>query len=106
MTRRGAQQIFTPVARQVAPSPPLTDSVNERASNEVVVVGDQKELGGADAVFFVLRKTGAWWVWPLALPPLVWLMRVGYRVVARNRGYISQKYFGGQACDIPRRPKP
>lgn len=107
MARHRAKEIFEAVPRQTCPTPPLTASLKERAASEVVVVDEQgHERGGADAVFFILRKTGAFWVWPFMLPPLIWFMRAGYRVVARNRGYISRKFFGGEVCSIADRKNP
>lgn len=90
---------------QSAPSPPMTAERAARCQGELVVVTSAgEELGGARAVFFALRGTSlgwfaAWW----SLPPFIWLASFVYRRIARNRGWISQKFFKADACGLENR---
>lgn len=89
---------------QHAPRPPMTDDIYRACQDNLhVVTADGRVFAGADAVFFVLRTTGSKWVIPFSAPPLVWPMRWGYWLIARNRGLISKWFFGGQACGIENR---
>lgn len=94
---------FTEAPRQRVQLPHFTDQMKERAGREVVLLfPDGRTLGGADAVFHILAKTGwGFFATLLGLPPFIYLMRIGYRVVANRRGKISQRWFGGEACAIP-----
>lgn len=106
MGRRGASALFESIPRQSLSVPPWDQATLDRAGHEVLLVDSNGRIrGGADAVFEILARTG-WGFFArfLAAPPLIWLFRVGYRLVASNRGWISQKFFGGQSCQLPRRP--
>jgi predicted DCC family thiol-disulfide oxidoreductase YuxK len=75
--------------------PLQTPSVRERLdlngpallSEMRVLLPDGRTFGGADAVVEISRRY--WWAWPLPLlariPPVMTLLRAGYRWFARNR---------------------
>ena len=57
---------------------------------------------GADAVARLLEDAGSWWRavgWVLGHPPVLWLARPVYRLVARNRHRLPG---GTPACQLPR----
>ena len=85
------------------PSPPMTPEIAERSNREIIfLTRDGRVVGGAKAVFTILSRLGWGWLGTLlAVPPLVWPMEFGYRIVARNRGWISRRFFGGNACALP-----
>lgn len=46
------------------------------------------------AVLCLLGLIGfRWLVWPLRLPPLIWLVELAYVVVARNRPFFARFIF-------------
>jgi len=59
-----------------------------------VVTEDGKILKAGRACLFVLGALG--WrrtAWLLSLPPLVWVVELGYRLVARHRSFFSRFLF-------------
>jgi predicted DCC family thiol-disulfide oxidoreductase YuxK len=74
----------------------------QRAQREALWIGaDGRVAGGATAVSRALRATGGVWLvlgWLLAVPPVSWLARVVYRVVAANRMRLPG---GTPACAAP-----
>lgn len=102
--QRDPSRQFQIVTYQNCPRPPMDDQLYEGCKTAVyVLTTDGRRLRGADGVFFALRQTGSWWVVPFMVPPLVWLARVFYGLVARNRGWISKTFFGGAACGLDNR---
>lgn len=91
------------ITSQRCPRPPMTDELFTRSTYEVLLLDPKgRVLGGADAVFAVLgRSKWGFFAKVLGAPPLIWIMRWGYKIVARNRGWISQKFMGGQSCSLP-----
>ena len=90
--KRGAENHFRIVPYQDAPSPPMTPELLPRAARSVQVItsnGDNLEAGRA--CLYVLhalgRKTAAR---ILRVPPLVWFLELGYRIVADNRPFVSR----------------
>jgi predicted DCC family thiol-disulfide oxidoreductase YuxK len=83
----------------------MTPSVRELLGTTVVVItSDGKILTRSQAIFFVLEQTGwGWFAKALASPPLVWIMNIGYGLVARNRAWLSAKFFGRTACGLDNR---
>jgi len=73
----------------------MTDALAARCARAVhVLTPDGTLLDGGRASLFVLGRIG----WPrlarlLGLPPLVWLVELGYRLVAANRGLLSRVFF-------------
>ena len=61
-----------------------------------VITRDGRTLRAGRATLFILRHLGRGWRWfgpVLAVPPLVWLVELGYWIVARNRGLFSRLLF-------------
>jgi predicted DCC family thiol-disulfide oxidoreductase YuxK len=79
----------------------------ERAQREVLWMGaDGRVSGGATAVSRALGAAGGVWAslgWLLAVPPVSWLARGVYRVVAANRMRLPG---GTPACAAPRELPP
>lgn len=50
------------------------------------------ERGGL-AVLSILQALGWWWVLPFRWPPMIWVVELMYRVVARNRLFFSRFLF-------------
>jgi predicted DCC family thiol-disulfide oxidoreductase YuxK len=117
--KRGADDRFRIAAYQDAPSPPMTDALRAEAGRSVLVLyPDGRKLRTARAVLAVLRVTG----WSgaaavLRIPPFLWLMELGYRIVANNRPFFSKIRSSdpaacrgvdsdseGASCGIPGRP--
>ncbi|MCG8425397.1 MAG: DUF393 domain-containing protein [Proteobacteria bacterium] len=80
---------------QSAPSPPLTPELRAACARAIhVVTNDGDIVRAGRAVLYILERCG--WRWRarlLALPPLVWLVELGYRVVARNRRSFARFFF-------------
>ena len=56
-----------------------------------VLTADGQLLRAGRASLFVLAETGhPWLARILGLPPLVWLVELGYAIVARNRSFFSR----------------
>lgn len=90
---------------QNCPSPPMNPAFYERCKVELgVVTSDGRELGGAKAVFFILEQLGwGWFARLLAAPPMIWINTLGYRIIARNRGFLSKVFFRGKSCGLDNR---
>lgn len=83
------------VPYQQAPSPPMTPELYQACARAVhVVTADGRVLKAGRAALFVLRQIG---FGPLAavasVPPFVWMVEVGYWMVARNRMLFSRFMF-------------
>ena len=82
---------FEIVPYQDAPTPPMTPELREACRRAAhVLTADGRVLRAGRASMFVLREIGH----PvlgrvLAVPPLVWLVELGYFIVARNRSGFS-----------------
>ncbi len=83
---------FAATPYQEVPNPPMTPDLREACRKSVHVrTTDGRWLRGGRACLFVLERVG----WPrlaavAAVPPLVWLVEAGYRVVAGNRTFFSR----------------
>lgn len=84
------------VPYQALPSPPMTPALYRQAEQAVqVVTPEGQQLSGGRAVLYVLRQVG----WRPALVrlasrwPFVWVVELGYRVIARNRTLFSRFLF-------------
>jgi predicted DCC family thiol-disulfide oxidoreductase YuxK len=87
---------------QRAPSPPMTPVLARACRRAVhVVAPDGRVLRAGRAALYVLRAIG----WPsllvqvLSLPPLIWLVEVGYRIVADNRSFFGRFLFTNTPVD-------
>src|SRR5262245_65198387 len=82
---------FEIIPFQDAPSPPMTPELRDACKRAAhVITSEGRVLRAGRASMFVLRETGH----PLlgrifAMPPLVWLVELGYIIVARNRSGFS-----------------
>lgn len=80
------------VPYQRAPSPPMTPRLRRACRRAVhVITPDGTVLRAGRAALYLIGRSG----WPLAarilaLPPLVWLVEIGYRVVAENRAFFGR----------------
>lgn len=103
--RKDRAKAFQIVTYQNCPRPPMDDAIYERCRSEMAVVTREgRVLFGADGILFVLEILGWGWLGRiLRVPPLVWPIRAGYWLVARNRGLISKWFFGGVACGLDNR---
>lgn len=92
---RDARQRLEMVPYQEAPSPPMTPELYEDCARAMYVVKqDGTKLRAGRALLYMMQHCG----YPrlgrtLAVPPLVWLVELGYAVMARNRYVISRFLF-------------
>lgn len=96
---------FQIVTYQNCPRPPMDDRRYERCKREVLVVDKEgREFFGPKGMLFILAELG-WGGFArlLMLPPFIWVIAVGYFLVARNRGLISRTFFKGEACGLENR---
>ena len=104
LLRRDHQGLFDSTPRQAIADPDL----KARGAGEVVVVTQEGQtLGGARAILFIKSLTG-WGAFArfLMLPPMIWVLVLGYRVIAKNRRTISRMFYPNQVCELPARPSP
>lgn len=68
----------------------------ERAAH--VITAEGQILKAGRATLFILGEIGypAWLIRLLNQPPLVWLVELGYAIVARNRGFFAKFLFTRQ----------
>jgi predicted DCC family thiol-disulfide oxidoreductase YuxK len=73
----------------------MTEELHRACARAVHVVRrDGTVMRAGRATLYVLEGLG--WRWTgrlLSLPPLVWLVELGYRVVARNRRFFGRFLF-------------
>lgn len=89
---------FAAVPYQQAPAPPMTPALEVACERAVHVIrADGQMLRAGRAVIYILsvleggllgRAIGA-----MRLPPFIWLIELGYYVVARNRRFFSRFLF-------------
>lgn len=86
---------FRAVPYQEAPSPPMTPALAEACRRAVHVLRrDGSILKGGRAVLFILEQTGMGSLARIAArPPLVWLVELGYRLVASHRPFFARFLF-------------
>ena len=89
---RDRDGLFETVPYQELPSPPMTPELEAACADAVhVLAADGARLRAGRAVLFVTERLG--WRWTsrlLRLPPMVWLVEIAYRLVARNRRLVSR----------------
>lgn len=93
---RDRKKAFQPTAIQRCPSPPMTPEIMERCQYEMALVTPTGEvLFGAKGMLRTLEVL-KWGIFAriLAIPPLVWPIQLGYWLIARNRLWISKRFFG------------
>ena len=65
-----------------------------------VVTADGRVLRAGRAALFVLQQIGyERWAALLSVPPLIWCVEPGYRLVAANRAFFSRFLFHGESED-------
>ena len=89
------------VPYQDAPDPPLIPPLRAQAKHSVLTIGPSGDVRTAGrAVLAALHDVG--WMTPLvkvaSLPPLIWLVEIGYRIVAGNRSRISRVLTRGRCA--------
>lgn len=97
--RRDKHGLFQVMPYQTAPEPPMTPELREACRHAMhVVTGDGQVYRAGRATLFVLERLG--WVmaarW-LALPPMIWLFEIAYRLIANNRHRLS-RLFKAKEC--------
>lgn len=103
--KKDTSRLFQIVTYQNTPRPPMTDAIYETCKSQMVVItSDGRQINGALGILFVLQELG-WGGFAklLTYPPIVWPIKIGYWLVARNRGVISKWFFGGTACGLDNR---
>ena len=87
--------LFIAIPYQEAPSPPMTPALFTACQQAVhLVQGDGTILKAGRAVLYMLEHTGMGRpARVLAQPPFLWLVELGYRVVARNRPFFGRFLF-------------
>ncbi|MCC7366843.1 MAG: DUF393 domain-containing protein [Chloroflexi bacterium] len=91
--RHDATGHLRPCPYQRAPSPPMTPRLAHACRRAVhVVAPDGTVLRAGRAALYLLRTAGlpAPLIGLLGLPPLVWLVEIGYRIVADNRPFFAR----------------
>ena len=93
--RRDRSARFEIVPYQEVAAPPMTPELLAACRRAMhVLTADGRTLRAGRASLFVLRETGNGRLASfLSLPPLVWLVEVAYRFVARNRSKLSWLIF-------------
>lgn len=96
ISRHDRQGRFRAVPFQDCPSPPMTPALKAQARRAVqVITAGGRRLAAGRAALFVLEEIG----WHPALArlgrrrPFVWLVGLGYVIVARNRPFFARFLF-------------
>jgi len=95
--RRDKPGQFEIVEFQKAPSPPMTPPLYEACKKAMHLVTDDGEiLRGGRAMMFVLERINwGYGILPgfLSLPPMIWFVELGYKIIAANRQFFSRFIF-------------
>lgn len=80
---------------QEAPSPPMTPELWAAYEKAVhVILADGRIVRAGRAVLFLLEQVGwGWLARILRIPPLIWLVEWGYRIIANNRPFFARFFF-------------
>ena len=101
LLRQDHEARFLAVPFQELPSPPMTPALRRQAERAVQVLTPQgQQISGGRAVLYVLGQVG-WHPWLVGFAgrwPIVWMVELGYWVVARNRQFFSRLMFRGGGC--------
>src|SRR5258708_39734755 len=93
--RKDPHRIFLVVPYQEAPSPPMTPQLEAVCKRSLhIVKADGKVIRAGRATLFILEHLG-WGLWArlLAVPPFIWLVELGYWIVAKNRPIFAKFLF-------------
>jgi predicted DCC family thiol-disulfide oxidoreductase YuxK len=92
--KRDKRSLFQVIPYQDAPEPPMTPELQKACKNAMHVVTAEGQIYRAGrACLFILEKLG-WGIvarW-LALPPMIWLVEIIYRLIANNRHRLSRLF--------------
>ena len=95
--KRDTETQFEIIEFQIAPTPPMTPEIYEACKKAMhVVTADGKILHGGRAMMFVLERINwGYEIVPrfLSLPPMIWFVELGYKLVAANRQFFSRFIF-------------
>ncbi len=114
--RRDRRGLFEIVEFQNAPSPPITPQLYDACHKAMHVVKSNGEiLRAGRAMLFVLNGinwTNGFLPAFLSLPPMIWFVEIGYKLIAANRTFFSRFIFvrgeNGQRepfCELPSKEK-
>lgn len=92
VARRDTDAHYRIVAYQRAPSPPMTEEIRQACASAVhVVTAEGRVLKAGRACLYILEGLGyAPLARVLGVPPMVWMVELGYRVVASRRRFFSR----------------
>lgn len=100
IARHDVRGALEPIPYQNAPHDRVSPAVRDASAKALhVVTADGRVLRAGRASLFVLRELG----WRrtahlLAMPPFVWVVELGYHLVARHRGHLSRWLPGAKTC--------
>jgi predicted DCC family thiol-disulfide oxidoreductase YuxK len=101
LVRLDRDQRLITCSYQNCPRPPMTDEIWEMCKTQMVIVTPEgKVLGGADGYYYVRKQEGSPLAGLMQIPPMIWVARLGYALVARNRSLISRVFYGKAACGL------
>ena len=64
----------------------MTPELREACARSAhVITREGVVLNAGRGTLFILRQLGWGWTWLLSVPPLIWLVELGYAIFARNR---------------------
>lgn len=92
--RHDRRHRFAAMPYQQAPSPPMTPALYAACAESVHVVKSNGEiLRAGRAALFILENIGRAPSRLLGLPPFIWIVEWGYRIVANHRILFSRVFF-------------
>lgn len=73
----------------------MTPGLAERCARAVhVLTADGQILRAGRASMFLMERCGfKWSARVMSVPPLIWVVELGYYIVARNRGFFGKFMF-------------
>lgn len=89
LRKRDPKNIFEYIPAHAFPE--ITEALDKQSQHEVILIQNGKTLGGADGALKLYCQLKPWS--PLQIfriPPLIWLARAAYRIIANNRLTISR----------------
>jgi predicted DCC family thiol-disulfide oxidoreductase YuxK len=103
--RRDTRSHLRPIPFQEAPSPPMTPELYAACVRAVhVITSHGHVLRAGRACLFVLGEAGYGFIASLLrLPPLIWLVEIGYVLVSTHRDFFARFFFFGDVAASGRR---
>ncbi|MBC7527975.1 MAG: DUF393 domain-containing protein [Chthonomonadaceae bacterium] len=98
---RDHEDRFTPLPYQQTPSPPMTPALYTACEKAVhVVKADGTILRAGKAALYIGENVGFRLPARLAqLPPFIWAVEYGYKIVAGNRDFFARFFFRPKKTD-------